>query len=249
MCSQNLSTAVKSMLVQSPKISTTVQNNSTNAFTVFTAFCISVNIFIVVLQRLQSMILCLLFFLAASPEHAAEGKHNWTSHQHQGVRHRSQAWRKVKIMAPWWSNRGVLSRDVHADVFSDAHQCVCRILRDIVRLNAEVDAEIRIHLAIPSLDNLCLFRRGSNSSLETKSGSSAAMLTAAGNLEDGVEELEEVIGVAEEEAACQSLPLQVKFSAKNFLRSQRTIRFVDFMKIASFWLRRKGRLPKKSCFF
>jgi len=52
-------------------------------------------------------------------------------------------------------------------------------------------------------------RRGSNSSLETKSGSSAAMLTAAGNLEDGVEELEEVIGVAEEEAACQSLPLQL----------------------------------------
>ena len=158
MCSQNLSTAVKSMLVQSPKISTTVQNNSTNAFTVFTAFCISVNIFIVVLQRLQSMILCLLFFLAASPEHAAEGKHNWTSHQHQGVRHRSQAWRKVKIMAPWWSNRGVLSRDVHADVFSDAHQCVCRIYPTYVGYsailldNAEVDADIRIRMAIPILD-------------------------------------------------------------------------------------------------
>ena len=32
---------------------------------------------------------------AASAEYAAESKHNRSDDQHQGVRHRSQAWRKV----------------------------------------------------------------------------------------------------------------------------------------------------------
>ena len=51
--------------------------------------------------------------------------------------------------------RGILTRDGHADIFADAHRCgypryptyvgYCAILSD----NAEVDADIRIRMAIP----------------------------------------------------------------------------------------------------
>ena len=51
----------------------------------------------------------------------------------------------------------VLIRDGHTDIFSDTHRCVCQIYPTYVRYsvilsdNAEVDADIRIRMAIPSL--------------------------------------------------------------------------------------------------
>ena len=47
-------------------------------------------------------------------------------------------------------------RDGHADIFGDAHRCVCRMnptyvgYSAILSDNAEVDADIRIRMAIPS---------------------------------------------------------------------------------------------------
>ena len=52
----------------------------------------------------------------------------------------------------------VWTRDGHADIFGDAHRCVCWIYPTYVGYsailsdNAEVDADIRIRIAIPSLD-------------------------------------------------------------------------------------------------
>ena len=58
MYSQKLISDVQSMLVHSTKISTTVQNNSTNAFTAFTAFCISVILItLFILIKLMSLML------------------------------------------------------------------------------------------------------------------------------------------------------------------------------------------------
>ena len=52
----------------------------------------------------------------------------------------------------------IFIRDGHADIFGDAHRCVCQIYPTYVGYsailsdNAEVDADIRIRMAIPSLD-------------------------------------------------------------------------------------------------
>ena len=58
MYGQKLISDVQSMLVHSTKISTTMQNNSTNVFTAFTAFCISVNLItLFILIKLMSLML------------------------------------------------------------------------------------------------------------------------------------------------------------------------------------------------
>ena len=49
------------------------------------------------------------------------------------------------------------TRDGHADIFGDAHRCICQIYRTCVPDNAEVDADIR--MAIP---NLCTNIHGCN---------------------------------------------------------------------------------------
>ena len=56
------------------------------------------------------------------------------------------------------TSKSIPSRDGHADIFGDAHRCVCRIYPTYVGYsailsdNAEVDADIRIRMAIPILD-------------------------------------------------------------------------------------------------
>ena len=51
----------------------------------------------------------------------------------------------------------IFIRDGHADIFGDAHRCICQIYRTCVPDNAEVDADIR--MAIP---NLCTNIHGCN---------------------------------------------------------------------------------------
>ena len=75
--------------------------------------------------------------------------------------------------------------------------------------------------------NLCFGRRGSDSSIETKSGASGAVLIVGGSMAGGGGGCGEgggggggVGGVGgggvegDEEAACHSLPLQVNYSAQ-----------------------------------
>ena len=65
--------------------------------------------------------------------------------------------RKVGIANPSHSDTSPCIRDGHADIFSDTHRCVCQIYPTYVRYsvilsdNAEVDADIRTRMAIPSL--------------------------------------------------------------------------------------------------
>ena len=55
----------------------------------------------------------------------------------------------------YWKTTMVGIRDGHADIFGDAHRCVCWIYPTYVGYsailsdNAEVDADIRIRMAIP----------------------------------------------------------------------------------------------------